>query len=1381
MQKRKLLSLLLTVALVLQLLGAAITANALTGSDFPADEDMELTWSENFENATGKDDYGILGTDTHFPYIDHSPEHTLDTTVPIDGSKSVKFDITGGAHEFNSLGTKEGVLTPGKFTTFTEEIKFNGAMPADFRLILNSLTWTGSANWPMQLYFNTVNGELVAGDTALHSHYSADTYIKPIAEVEKLGEGHYKIIAKFVAIPNTEGANTVMLFNSVCGSGDFSISYDNLCIYTEKESTGDDEVEEDSTFPADSDMQLAFAGDFNSLTGVDTYAAYGTDLHFPYPQEGHSVETESPIEGSASLKYSYTGTDYANSKNSIGMKEGNISNGKFTKFTQEIKFEGSIPADFKFCVNTLTWNGTANWPMQLYYTVSNGELVAGETSLNAAYSPDEYIKPIAEVEKLGEGHYKIIAKFMGIGDTNGNNTVMLFNTYSGTGPFTVINDNWCLYTEKEPQPIDVYPENLTAVWSENFENVVSPCPAGSNVIEGSTRGLWYRWNLDEATAAYYSIADVANPSTKNSVIGGNKSYLVNKTVGGGVQSFCLEPTFVNDDTYVLTYKLKANELPDDFTYSFTAMRWEAPNYFFTYRFSMADGKLVGALAERNASIYTDEDVAPEAVIKDMGDYYSIALKFTGKEGMFFYTETAGSACSYSVDDFNFYKAEKNWNVGSFVEKTKGTIFHEKFEKATVVEEAAITGANGFFSAWVGLNGTYSVTSDEAEVVDGGKSILYDGTGTNEFLCFGQGITYNDKDYKLLLKVKPIEPITNGTQITLHNMSYSTTGPNSDNYLFSATYTYSAANDEWVFSYNINSTTIYPKAAPRGTAAFDENGILNIGLSFTDSLDALGKNNNNWFRLKLVGDLKLAIDNVRYIEAPLYEGVSRYFEIEEEDTGEDYDTNVYYKETATPLYSENFESATELTDDGVAGTELEFPIEGLMDYHYLAGQDDMFASHTIEGNKSLGIMAAGALTNSVEIPTSYGYGQYYLYTFKIKANTTELDEAPENNFDYTVYGHTLNGTKDTFFEVKLSAEAGVITGAEVTTTDAYPFEAPECKYVTDENGVTTVVIKFRGGKSTDGEPTMKLRTAFAGDYAIFSIDELAVYKSSSVTAVENFLPTTGTVVFTEDFENATGISDSNVEGANVWDVYGGMDAEFAVLPYYSQAISGAKSLRYTSAVDNNQNLALGNNDALRFMDGTDYKLLFKLSLEKAIADGTTVKIHYRAWEGNTYLFTVKYTYIAATDSWVASTNVDNATDYAKSAPIGFVTKAEGADYYDFGLSFTGATTSLGNDGITFLAFEFTGDVDMLIDDIAIVEAPLGESAGRYFEAFEEKAVVEGDVDDNGVFNAADLVVLRKYLLGNDEMVTDYASANADANGDGKINIRDLVNLKKKIAK
>ena len=58
-------------------------------------------------------------------------------------------------------------------------------------------------------------------------------------------------------------------------------------------------------------------------------------------------------------------------------------------------------------------------------------------------------------------------------------------------------------------------------------------------------------------------------------------------------------------------------------------------------------------------------------------------------------------------------------------------------------------------------------------------------------------------------------------------------------------------------------------------------------------------------------------------------------------------------------------------------------------------------------------------------------------------------------------------------------------------------------------------------------------------------------------------------------------------------------------------------------------------------------------------------------------------------------------------------------------------------------------------------------------FAEDRYVRGDIDDNGVFNAVDLVLLRKHLFNN----TNIPSYTADINVDDAIDLRDLVRMKK----
>lgn len=60
------------------------------------------------------------------------------------------------------------------------------------------------------------------------------------------------------------------------------------------------------------------------------------------------------------------------------------------------------------------------------------------------------------------------------------------------------------------------------------------------------------------------------------------------------------------------------------------------------------------------------------------------------------------------------------------------------------------------------------------------------------------------------------------------------------------------------------------------------------------------------------------------------------------------------------------------------------------------------------------------------------------------------------------------------------------------------------------------------------------------------------------------------------------------------------------------------------------------------------------------------------------------------------------------------------------------------------------------------------------SYEDLKYVAGDVDCNETIETADMVVLRKVLL---ETTQAERENTADTNGDGEIDIRDLVRLKK----
>lgn len=72
----------------------------------------------------------------------------------------------------------------------------------------------------------------------------------------------------------------------------------------------------------------------------------------------------------------------------------------------------------------------------------------------------------------------------------------------------------------------------------------------------------------------------------------------------------------------------------------------------------------------------------------------------------------------------------------------------------------------------------------------------------------------------------------------------------------------------------------------------------------------------------------------------------------------------------------------------------------------------------------------------------------------------------------------------------------------------------------------------------------------------------------------------------------------------------------------------------------------------------------------------------------------------------------------------------------------------------------------------------EKYGRSFEFLEKQSKVMGDINDDGEFNVADVVLLNKYLLGMpNAKLSDWH--NADLCADDKLDVFDLCMMKKKL--
>lgn len=104
-----------------------------------------------------------------------------------------------------------------------------------------------------------------------------------------------------------------------------------------------------------------------------------------------------------------------------------------------------------------------------------------------------------------------------------------------------------------------------------------------------------------------------------------------------------------------------------------------------------------------------------------------------------------------------------------------------------------------------------------------------------------------------------------------------------------------------------------------------------------------------------------------------------------------------------------------------------------------------------------------------------------------------------------------------------------------------------------------------------------------------------------------------------------------------------------------------------------------------------------------------------------------------------------------------------------------------EGADSALFELPNDKVGMHTIRGVVKAGSGyyKSAGKLSQTYTYGAYLSGNVSMSGELGAGDLASLRKYLLGAAEY-NELQSLAADANGDSKIDIRDLINLKKLLA-
>ncbi len=904
-------------------------------------------------------------------------------------------------------------------------------------------------------------------------------------------------------------------------------------------------------------------------------------------------------------------------------------------------------------------------------------------------------------------------------------------------------------------------ENSTPVWYEDFEQATDISAA---VIHGSKVEFPWLGSMN-----HHSI-------TLEDKINGNKSIRIDAP-GGLITSTYLNnlSTVLGDgENYIFTMLLKSvKPLPDDFIYSIQGMTWQgSPNYFFTVHFGMENGILTAKeVVINDKSFYKKAE--PKAVVKVLGDgLYCIAMRFTGEkasdgsESMFLRADVDGSAAGIVVDDYKLFSVSSEAEPIDFT-PLYTPVLQEDFENAYIFRDDGILGSP--IKLYDNAECYYSFTAKSDEVVNGGRSLKYRSAISTELLHFGKGAFGVGHNYKLSLNLKDLYEFTDASVVSLVYKTDNRT-------LFEARFTYNPETGEFVPSNSSEYTAVAQK---------NEYGSYNLSLEFAGA-------ENAYFTLKFSGKIKCSIDDIVIRECFEGESEERYVTrqwITANATSEIYSTpptafNPAYLEDFIPVWTSDFENASSIAAAAVAGTDVTFAWQGTENMHYICKGTE----GVINGNRSLGVKHDGrSVLNSVTLTgtAKINSGRYYVSTFNIKF----LTDIPDN-FKFNIHGMTWDGSPNYFFTASLKSMNGeLLTGVINTDSTIYPntYLQPQCVVKEIGEKAYSVAIMYQGAKSSLGTEGMFLRTDINGDATEFCLDDFGLYVANSDTRLEN-MTSKALAVFSNGFETATAVGNNNITGATMFKALRHplkgikMNANFS-LSDSSTAIGGEKSLVYENTEGSRlQNFAFGGSSASVVFKQSEYYIT-TFSFKSLNADSqSSITLHYRSGGyspvEDDYLFAITLSYSENSGEWTVSDITKNSNVYFYSLPTARLQKTDGV--YQLAVSFAGSKDRSGLEG-TFISLEMNGSMKLLIDDFCVYQSGVSEDITRYTIKADETAPIKGDINFDGGVNAADLILLRKHLLGIDKLTDSDVSDIADMDENGLLNIIDLVSLKKTVTK
>ena len=656
---------------ILASLGMLAGLYAMTVSAENAESPVPV-FTEDFEEATGNGMGSDNGTGVKTVYGDEANDgkitlatQTVNNDLVISGTQSIVVNHKGGDQGSFAFGDDSNLrFSPDKVYTVSFLMKPKAALPNDFNLMLQVMSWSG-ANWGDEMYVTASGGKPVAGTT---KHAALPSMIMPKVSVEEKSTDIYQITAVFSGadIKNNDGEYSSFFRLRPMGATASIFSVDDIQVL-------ESELANEPIYTESFDNAIGFDewGVVTGTNGVSFPRGKGTNDYHAIASTSDDTTRALVISGAKSLVVKKTGADNVES-----FSFGN--NDSFIRFDSErryvfafdMKTDGVLPTDFALNMQMMNWPGPVNYSNEVSFTKASDGTLKAETKDSGAM-----LEGAAKADK--NGVYRIVVAFNGMNvKENEKFASFIRAVFAGTPSYTVSVDNFNVYISNKALndylPADEGDTDTTTKPSTETTNTTAPkketmSKLGDPLIFDdmekavkvdadavSVHDTLINWPFPGGQSNLF-IAD-KNGENAEAVIAGDKSILIkNLTSGAQITVNTGKGELLKlskDKTYVASFKIKFVEVPAD-GFNMVVRTWTQGDKWVTVKLKPDNGNLTATVTENK------QDCNKVAVKKLSDGSFHVAVRFQGVESStdcYLYWDLEKGAVSF--DDFALYESDK---------------------------------------------------------------------------------------------------------------------------------------------------------------------------------------------------------------------------------------------------------------------------------------------------------------------------------------------------------------------------------------------------------------------------------------------------------------------------------------------------------------------------------------------------------------------------------------------------------------------------------------------------------------------------------------------------------------------------------------------------